>query len=55
MTDEEWVLVVNFWAFNVSGIEVEVCQTMALLYGCPLKKSEIKAIAEFQKNKKRAA
>jgi len=48
LTTTEWELCVNFWAFNISGAEVEVCLLMARLFDCPLLDTVIEEIARYQ-------
>jgi len=49
---EDWQLCVNFWACNIALAEVQCCQLMARLYGCPLSDEQIVEIAMFQVLKK---
>jgi hypothetical protein len=53
INDRDWALCVNFWAANIDGgLEVEACQLMARLFDCPLDIPVIRAIAEYQKERK---
>ena len=48
-TTLEWMLIVNFIAFNsAAGLEVEICKLMKKLYDIPLDDDEIVFIAEEQ-------
>jgi hypothetical protein len=47
--DDEWALVVNFWAFNIGdGLEEVVGLLLPKLYNCPLSEDTIKRIVAFQ-------
>ena len=49
---EDWQLCVNFWACNAACAEVQLCQLMAKIYGCPIPDEQIVDIAMFQVSKK---
>lgn len=46
---EDWVLLFNFFAVNISqGLEEQTCLLMGKMYDSPLTDDEIKSIAQFQ-------
>lgn len=48
-TKEDWVMLFNFFAINISqGIEEETCLLLSKIYDVPLTDDEIKTIAQFQ-------
>lgn len=47
-TDHDWMLVVNFWAANVTDGHESICKLMAMMYECPLDDAAITKIAAFQ-------
>jgi len=52
-TKTEWILCVNFWAFNAAkGTRVAATQLMAMIYSCPLPEKQIREIAEFHEKGK---
>lgn len=52
-THREWMLCVNFWAFNVEkGLEVSLCKVMKMLYHCPLSDAQVESIARYQQARK---
>lgn len=45
----QWMQCVNYWAFNVeSGLEVEICQLLAIILDCPLEQRDLRDIALYQ-------
>src|SRR5262245_48396383 len=48
-TQDEWILVVNYWAYNIGdGLEESACVLLGRMYSVPLQDDEIRAIAKFQ-------
>jgi hypothetical protein len=56
-SENDWVLCVNFWAYNVDGDgrEADFCKIMGKIFNCPLNDKDIEMIAAFQVEKKRKA
>jgi hypothetical protein len=53
ITENDWMLCVNFWAANIGqGFEDITCSLMAKIYACPLNEGIIRNIALFQMKKK---
>lgn len=51
-TTDEWILCVNFWAFNVAHeARVELTVLLARIMSCPLPESVVREIAEFHAKK----
>jgi len=52
-TEMDWILVMNFIAFNIAtGVEESVCKLMKMMYDIPLEDEAIQEIAEFQRQSK---
>lgn len=48
-TDNDWALIVNFWAANtLPSLAESLSLLMAKMYDCPLPDDYIKQIAKFQ-------
>lgn len=46
---EDWVMLFNFFAINISqGLEEQTCLLLGKMYDTPLTDDEIKTIAQFQ-------
>jgi len=53
-TQEDWCLVVNFWAKNIAyGLEESACILLAQIFEAPLHADLVAEIAKFQMEKKR--
>jgi hypothetical protein len=49
ITHNDWVLVVNFWAANVSHeVQPAAITLMGMIMECPLTEQELEAISLFQ-------
>jgi len=50
----QWQLCVRYWADHTrSGLEVQCCRFMAMLFDCPLSEAEVISIAIEQRDNKR--
>ncbi len=48
-SNRDWVLIVNFWAFNIApGLEESATILMAKIFDCPLSTHIVAAIAKAQ-------
>jgi len=54
-TNDDWVLVLNFVAFNAAaGLEREICKLFAMIYDMPLADRYVQEIADYQAASKRS-